>query len=78
MKTSAFDYELPEERIAQEPIAPRDAARLLVHSIAAGQTQHVRVRDLPEYLAAEDLLVVNDTRVRSARLLGKRRSGRKR
>ena len=75
MKTSAFDYRLPEERIAHEPVWPRDSARMLVHGIAAGETRHLRVRDLPDCLGPEDLLVVNDTRVRSARLLGKRRSG---
>ena len=75
MKTSAFDYALPEERIAHEPVSPRDAARLLVHHIGADETRHVRVRDLPDCLDPKDLLVVNDTRVRSARLLGRRRSG---
>ncbi|MCY2960436.1 MAG: tRNA preQ1(34) S-adenosylmethionine ribosyltransferase-isomerase QueA [Planctomycetota bacterium] len=75
MKTSDFDYELPESAIAAHPVEPRDAARLLVHEIAADRTRHLHVRDLPELLAAGDLMVVNDTRVRPARLLGRRASG---
>ena len=75
MKTSDFDYELPEAAIAARPAEPRDAARLLVHEIGADRTRHLHVRDLPGLLAAGDLLVVNDTRVRPARLLGRRGSG---
>ncbi len=75
MKLSDFDYELPEERIAQVPAEPRDSARLLVHRIAADQSEHRRVCDLPELLNPGDLLVLNDTRVLPARLLGKRSSG---
>ena len=77
MKLSDFDYELPEERIAQAPMEPRDAARLFVHRIAADQSEHRHVRDLPELLAPGDLLVLNDTRVLPARLLGRRPSGGK-
>jgi S-adenosylmethionine:tRNA ribosyltransferase-isomerase len=73
---SAFDYELPEERIAQQPNPSRDAARLLVLDRSEkAATQHARVRDLPELLAPGDLLVVNATRVLPARLLGQRESG---
>lgn len=75
MKVSLFDYELPPERIAQAAVEPRDAARLFVHDVAADATEHRLVRDLPRYLRAGDLLVVNDTRVRPARLCGKRASG---
>ncbi len=75
MKVSDFDYELPPERIAQEPSARREDARLLVHDSASGETAHRIVRDLPELLRAGDLLVVNDTRVRRARLHLKRASG---
>jgi S-adenosylmethionine:tRNA ribosyltransferase-isomerase len=75
VKVADFDYELPEDRIAQQPVEPRDDARLLVHDIERDATRHLLVRDLPEVLAAGDLLVVNDTRVRPARLHGKRRSG---
>ncbi len=75
MKVSDFDYELPPERIAQQPAEPRDSARLLVHEIASAATTHSFVRELPNFLERGDLLVVNDTRVRSARLVGRRASG---
>lgn len=75
MNVSAFDYELPAELIAQEPVEPRDAARLFVHDIARDQSRHAHVRELAELLCAGDLLIVNDTRVRGARLLGRRASG---
>jgi S-adenosylmethionine:tRNA ribosyltransferase-isomerase len=70
-----FDYDLPAEAIAQEAVEPRDAARLLAHDLKDGATEHARVRDLPRLLRAGDLLVVNDTRVRAARLLARRPSG---
>ncbi|MBL8858215.1 MAG: tRNA preQ1(34) S-adenosylmethionine ribosyltransferase-isomerase QueA [Planctomycetes bacterium] len=75
MKASDFDYELPAAAIAQVPLEPRDAARLLVHHIARDATEHRIVRDLPQILAPGDLLIVNDTRVRPARLYGTRASG---
>ena len=75
MNLSEFDYELPEERIAQRPAEPRDSARLLVHHVASDATEHASIRDLPEILRNGDLLVVNDTRVRAARLLGRRATG---
>jgi S-adenosylmethionine:tRNA ribosyltransferase-isomerase len=75
VKVSDFDYELPPERVAQVPSEPRDSARLLAHERAANRTRHLRIADLPEVLREGDLLVVNDTRVRSARLLGRRGSG---
>ncbi len=75
MKVSDFEYELPADRIAHDPIEPRDAARLLVHEIDRDATRHRLVRDLPELLQAGDLLVVNDTRVVPARLRGRRPSG---
>ena len=75
MKITEFDYELPAGRIALEPARPRDAARLLVHEIASDSTRHQLVRDLDLVLAPGDLLVVNDTRVRAARLIGSRASG---
>jgi len=77
MKLTDFDYALPEERIAQTPAEPRDSALLFVHRIAADQSEHRRVRDLVDLLAPGDLLVLNDTRVLPARLLGKRASGGK-
>lgn len=75
LKISDFDYELPAEHIAQRPAEPRDAARLFAHAIEADRSEHASVRDLPRFLRRGDLLVVNDTRVRPARLCGQRGSG---
>jgi S-adenosylmethionine:tRNA ribosyltransferase-isomerase len=75
VNVSDFDYVLPPERIAQEPASPRDAARLLAHHLRADRSEHRHVRDLDALLAPGDLLVVNDTRVRCARLVGRRASG---
>jgi S-adenosylmethionine:tRNA ribosyltransferase-isomerase len=71
--TRDFDYDLPEESIAQEP-APRGESRLLVLD-AEGPDRHRRVRDLPRLLRAGDLLILNDTRVIPARLFGEREGG---
>jgi len=68
MKTSDFDYELPPELIAQTPIEPRDASRLLVVDRASGQLAHRIFRDIGEYLRPGDLLVANESRVIPARL----------
>ncbi|HSN13568.1 MAG TPA: tRNA preQ1(34) S-adenosylmethionine ribosyltransferase-isomerase QueA [Anaeromyxobacteraceae bacterium] len=76
MRISDFDYDLPEQLIAQAPIEPRDAARLLVVP-SAGPLGHRMIAELPELLADGDLLVLNDTRVIPARLLGKKESGGK-
>ncbi len=70
-----YDYALPPERIAQEPSDARDAARLLVLERATGSIHHARVRDLPEWLDAGDLIVRNATRVLSARLRGHKETG---
>ena len=70
MRTDDFDYELPTGLIAQSPAEPRDACRLLVLDRASGQIDHRSFSDLPEYLRAADLLVVNETRVLPARLSG--------
>jgi S-adenosylmethionine:tRNA ribosyltransferase-isomerase len=76
MKLSHFDYELPDELIAQTPAARREDARLLVHRLACPDSvQHATVADLPQLLEAGDLIVVNDTRVRRARLAARRASG---
>ena len=75
MDTAAFDYELPPERIAQEPLARRDQARLLVLHRTDGRLEHHHVFDLPRLLGRGDVLVVNDTRVRPARLRARRESG---
>jgi S-adenosylmethionine:tRNA ribosyltransferase-isomerase len=71
----AFDYALPPDRIAQEPAEPRDAARLLVLDRGDGTLRDARVADLGAYLRAGDCLVVNDTRVLPARLLGRLEGG---
>lgn len=68
METAAFDYELPADRIAQEPVEPRDAARLLVDHGPGAAPGHHHVRDLPGLLEPGDVVVVNDTRVLPARL----------
>jgi S-adenosylmethionine:tRNA ribosyltransferase-isomerase len=72
-----FDYHLPEEQIARQPVEPRDSARLCVLDRSASTLVHASVRDLPRFLVAGDLLVANDTRVRPARLVGQRASGGK-
>ena len=72
MKTSDFDYELPQELIAQTPAEPRDHSRLMAVHRDDGRFEHRRFHDLPEYLHAGDLLVFNDSRVIPARLYGER------
>ena len=67
-----FDYSLPEELIAQRPAEERDASRLLVVDRKTGKTEHRRFSDLPEYLQAGDVLVLNDSRVIKARLYGEK------
>jgi S-adenosylmethionine:tRNA ribosyltransferase-isomerase len=74
LKLSAFDYELPEELIAQEPLPVRDQSRLL-HLGRDGAIHHHRFDALADILQPEDLLVINDTSVFPARLLGSRASG---
>ena len=71
MRLERFDYELPPERIAQTPIEPRDASRLLV-AHPDGTREHRRFLDLPDLLNPGDLLVFNDTRVLPARLFGRK------
>ncbi len=72
MRLSDFDFDLPRELIATEPARPRDASRLLVVPAREGAFQDRAVRDLPSLLRPGDLLVLNDTRVIPARLLGRR------
>ncbi len=67
-----YNYDLPPDLIAQEPLADRTAARLLVVDRRTGGLVHRHVRDLPELLAPGDLVVVNDTKVVPARLMGRR------
>lgn len=71
MKTQELDYELPDELIARRPLAERDASRLLV--LDQGRISHRTVRDWPALLPAQALVVLNDTRVRRARVHGTRR-----
>lgn len=70
MKVSDFDYELPEELIAQDPLENRSDSRLMVLHRGAGAVEHKRFTDIPDYLAPGDCLVVNNTRVIPARLYG--------
>lgn len=75
MKKSDFYFDLPEELIAQTPIPERDHSRLLVMSKETGEIEHKHFFDLPDYLREGDCLVLNDSRVLPARLLGFRGSG---
>lgn len=70
MKTSDFEYDLPPELIAQTPVEPRDASRLMVVHRPTGQIEHRIFRDVHEYLKPGDLMVLNRTRVIPARLFG--------
>ena len=72
MRVSDFDFPLPPEQIAQAPPAERGTSRLLILERATGRITHGHIGDLPAWLRAGDLLVVNDTRVYPARLLGRR------
>ena len=70
MKTSDFNYDLPEELIAQTPVEPRDHSRLLVYHRKDGQIEHKHFYDIIDYLNPSDALVINETKVIPARLLG--------
>jgi len=72
LKISDFDYDLPSEYIAQTPIEPRDASRLLVVQRASETLEHRHFRDIGDYLRPGDLLIANQSRVIPARLLGRR------
>src|ERR1700760_4824048 len=75
MRVDLFDFEFPQDLIAQRPASPRDSARLL--DVAADGLHDRTVRDLPKLLQPGDLLVFNDTKVIPARLIGTRTSGGK-
>jgi S-adenosylmethionine:tRNA ribosyltransferase-isomerase len=75
MSMRSFDYDLPASAIAQTPIEPRDAARLLVATDHTGSVSHRHVSNLPDILEEGDLLVVNETRVLPARLHLKKPTG---
>ena len=70
MKKSDFYYDLPEKLIAQTPIYPRDASRMLVMSRESGEVTHRHFSSITEYLKQDDCLVLNDTRVLPARIFG--------
>src|SRR5438876_12230099 len=77
MHISDFDYELPPELIAREPVRPRDASRMLVLERKTGLWIDSEFRKLPDFLNPSDVLVLNDTRVIRARVVGtlERRDG---
>ena len=75
MKTSDFDYNLPESSIAQTPTEPRDSSRLLVLHRSSGMIEHRIFRDVGDYLRAGDLLVLNQTRVIPARIYARKETG---
>ena len=77
LKTSDFYYDLPEERIAQTPMTPRDASRLLVYDRKQDKVEHRIFRDVTEYLQKGDVLVVNNTKVLPARMFGYTANGGK-
>lgn len=76
MQLDDFDYELPPDQIAQHPVEPRDASRMLRLERASGAFQDAAFRELPEFLQSGDMLVFNDTRVIPARLHGQRLGAR--
>ena len=75
MKTSDFDYNLPESSIAQTPVEPRDSSRLMVLHRDTREIEHRIFRDIGEYLRAGDLLVLNQTRVIPARIYARKETG---
>lgn len=75
MKTSDFYYDLPKELIAQTPIEKRDASRLMTLERATGAVEHHHFYELPDFLNPGDCLILNDSRVLPARLLGQRLPG---
>ncbi len=75
MKTSDFDYDLPPEFIAQTPIEPRNASRLLIMKRDKGTLEHRIFRELGQFLGPGDLLVINRTRVIPARIFARKSTG---
>jgi len=75
LKTSDFDYNLPESYIAQTPAEPRDSSRLLVLHRDTGEIEHCIFRDVTDYLRAGDLLILNQTRVIPARIFARKETG---
>ncbi|MBM3244871.1 MAG: tRNA preQ1(34) S-adenosylmethionine ribosyltransferase-isomerase QueA [Candidatus Omnitrophica bacterium] len=77
LKLTDFDFDLPKELIAQYPLKERDAAKLIVVHKKSGQIEHRSFKDIIDYLSKDDLLVLNDTKVMPARLIGRRKTGGK-
>ncbi|MCS6994318.1 MAG: tRNA preQ1(34) S-adenosylmethionine ribosyltransferase-isomerase QueA [Anaerolineales bacterium] len=77
MKTSDFDYDLPESFIAQTPVEPRDSSRLMILDRKSGQIEHRIFREIGAYLCPGDVLVINQTRVIPARLPARKETGGK-
>ena len=75
MELSEFNYELPEELIAQTPIEKRDESRLMILDKNTGKIEHKIFKDIIDYLEPGDCLVRNNTRVIPARLYGKKDTG---
>jgi len=75
MRTADFDYDLPEEQIAQEPVTPRHDSRLLVLNRSDESLTHTRFWHIDEYLRPDDLLVINETRVIPARIYARKQPG---
>ena len=75
MELSEFNYELPEELIAQTPIEKRDESRLMILDKNTGKIEHKIFKDIIDYLEPGDCLVRNNTRVIPARLYGKKETG---
>ena len=77
LKTSDFNYDLPNELIAQTPASPRDSARMLVYDKKNDKVEHKIFRDIIDYLSPNDVLVINNTRVIPARLFAHKVTGAK-
>lgn len=77
MHLSDFDYHLPQNLIAQTPIEPRHAARLMVIERGSGKISHYHVADLPQFLRQSDIMIANDSRVLPARVFGTKETGGK-
>lgn len=75
VNTSDFDFRLPEELIAQEPLPEREKSRLLVYERCTGLIRHLHFEDIVDFFTYKDLMLFNDTRVFPARLYGRKESG---
>ena len=72
MKTDDFDYELPEELIAQTPLEKRDNSKLMILDKTTGNITHEKFSNIINYLNKDDVLVLNDTKVMPARIIGEK------